>query len=72
MIKAEHYSIDGNQVCRVGVNFTNLQECPAGFGDSLKDAFLDYLKSAPRTKAMDLKEWELPWFYEYAEQLRGN
>ena len=52
------------------MNFRNLPESPAGFGDSLKDAFLDYLKRVPKTKAMDLKEWELPWFKEYAQQLK--
>jgi len=72
MNSAAHYLIDGNQVCRVGVHFRNLQESPAGFGDSLKEAFLDYLKNAPRTKAMDLKPWELPWFYEHSKKLKTS
>jgi len=29
---------DGNQWCAVFVNFTNLQECPAGFGNTCMEA----------------------------------
>jgi hypothetical protein len=30
--------VDGNQICAHHENFTNLQECPAGFGNSPEEA----------------------------------
>lgn len=34
--------MDGNQWCVHELNFTNLQECPAGFGDTVLEALADY------------------------------
>lgn len=64
------YSIDGNQVCATFDNFINLQESPAGFGDSLKKAFLALLTEIAENGTIfsineDFKEWEKPWSYEF-------
>jgi len=32
------YELDGNQWCAHHINFINLQESPAGFGDTKKQA----------------------------------
>ena len=62
------YSIDGNQVCCVGVHFKCLATCHAGFGDSLREAFMDYWTTArERPSLRDLKDWELPWANELKE-----
>ena len=53
------YSIDGNQVCAVGPDFTDLQESDAGFGDSLRLAFEDYWKQNPDLELDKLCKWEL-------------
>jgi len=59
------YFIEGNQVAAVEHDFRNLVEDGAGFGDSLKDAFLDLArKPFHKPKQIDLKSWELPWFDE--------
>ena len=63
------YSIDGNQVCVVEESFGDLQIDHAGFGDSLKDAFIDYWRTkSPHRKLMpdlrDCKEWEIDWVFE--------
>ena len=56
------YSIDGNQVCCVDVHFQSLATCHAGFGDSLKDAFINYWTTKnQKPNPDDLKSWELPW-----------
>ena len=34
-------NMDGNQVVATWDGFTNLQECVAGFGDTIKEAVLD-------------------------------
>lgn len=58
--RAVEYSIDGNQVCATYSNFRDLQLDPAGFGDSLKEAFLDLLaQEFPNREC--LKSWELEW-----------
>jgi len=64
------YSIDGNQVCARFDDFINLQESPAGFGDSLKEAFLGLLTDIADDGTIfsideDLKEWEKPWSDEF-------
>lgn len=59
---ALNYSIDGNQVCATGVHFQSLATCHAGFGDSLKDAFLDYYRTKKEKPVLrDCRDWELPW-----------
>ena len=60
-INTVKYAIDGNQVCAVFDDFSNLQESPAGFGDSLKEAFLDLMRQ-PETGVVKCKEWEKAWF----------
>jgi hypothetical protein len=42
------FFMDGNQWCAVFDNFTNLQECPAGFGDTIFEA-LDNLLDGEAT-----------------------
>ena len=60
-----NYSIDGNQVCAVKHNFQNLQISPAGFGDSLEDAFLALMKELSKRNELpelrSLQTWEAPW-----------
>ena len=59
------YSIGGNQVCCVASNFVDLQTSPAGFGDSLREAFIDYWKGiGEKPRKVDLKRWERPWVDE--------
>ena len=59
------YFIEGNQVAAVEHDFINLAESEAGFGDSLKEAFLDLArKPFHKPKQTDLKSWELEWFSE--------
>ena len=59
------YSIDGNQVCATDVHFKSLATCPAGFGDSLKEAFVDYYKSTKKLPIFrDCHSWELDWAFE--------
>jgi hypothetical protein len=63
------YSIDGNQVCCVDVHFKCLATCHAGFGNSLRDAFIDYWDNKKEHLSLrDLKEWELPWANEIRNQ----
>jgi hypothetical protein len=38
------YGIDGNQETAFREGFTNLQECPCGFGDTKELALTDLLK----------------------------
>ena len=60
-----NYSIDGNQVCCTGPGFINLQESHAGFGDSLKEAFINYWDTQTTPPELpDLKDWERPWVNE--------
>jgi len=57
-----NYSIDGNQVMCVGRHFVNIQESHAGFGDSLREAFINYWdtkKEVPLRSSLEV--WELPW-----------
>jgi hypothetical protein len=59
------YSIDGNQVCCVDVHFKCLATCHAGFGDSLREAFINYWSTTREIQSLrDLEEWELPWVKE--------
>jgi len=39
------YKMDGNMICCHGLNFTNLQECVAGFGKTNEEAKADYLNN---------------------------
>ena len=38
------YKMDGNSHCVHGAGFTNLQECNAGFGDTLFEAICEFMK----------------------------
>ncbi len=38
------YGMDGDAHCVHGDNFTNLQECNAGFGDTLFEAICEFMK----------------------------
>lgn len=42
-----HLKMDGNQWCATGPGFTNLQESPAGFGDTPEKAIADLQKATP-------------------------
>lgn len=65
------YFVDGNQVCCVSVHFKCLATCHAGFGDSLKDAFINYWLSKKEQPILrDLKEWELDWGIELHNQAK--
>lgn len=56
------YLIDGNQVCAVAHDFKCLATDFAGFGDSLKEAFINYYITSKLTpKTNDCHSWELPW-----------
>lgn len=55
------YTIDGNQVCCMRHEHSNLAVDSAGFGDSLKEAFLDLIHKAPITESDDLTDWEGTW-----------
>lgn len=60
-----NYSIDGNQVCAVEHGFRDLALDEAGFGDSLKDAFLDLArKPGYKPEVRNLKPWEYEWYDE--------
>lgn len=63
------YSIDGNQVCATKHNFIDLQTSPAGFGDSLKQAFEDLMVRLERRNELprlsDVKSWERDWLEGY-------
>ncbi len=64
---ALNYSIDGNKVCATGVHFQCLATDHAGFGDSLKEAFIDYYRTLgkrPKHFLNDCRSWELPWVDE--------
>jgi hypothetical protein len=64
---ALNYSIDGNQVCATDAHFKCLATDHAGFGDSLKEAFLDFYrtqKTRPPHFLSDCRSWELPWVDE--------
>ena len=63
------YSIDGNQVCAVTSRFQDLQKSPAGFGDSLKEAFLSLMaelhKGNDLPDCRDLQDLEPAWLLGY-------
>ena len=62
-----NYAIDGNQVCATYSHFKCLAVDKAGFGDSLKEAFIDLVKddhSSDRPGLMGLRNWEIPWMQE--------
>lgn len=56
-----HYEIDGNQVMVMAGPGLCLHDHPAGFGDSLKEAFLDYCARAGNPDISSLKPWEIVW-----------
>ena len=60
------YSIDGNQVCAVEPGFRDLALDNAGFGDSLKEAFLDFYKEKGirKPELIDCHPWEVEWIKE--------
>lgn len=68
---AEHYaervgvklSLDGNQWCATRTDFTNLQECPAGFGDT------KLLAMAELCKELGYKACKM-WGSSFGELLR--
>ena len=39
--------MDGDQICATYSDFRNLQESPAGFGDSIKNAVIDLFEYEP-------------------------
>ena len=58
------YSIDGDQVCATDIHFKCLATDHAGFGESLKEAFLDFYRNQETRPAhflQDCRPWELPW-----------
>ncbi len=56
------YSIDGNQVCCTRYDFINLQESHAGFGNSLEQAFKEFLFTLPsEVRPEVLFPWEISW-----------
>ena len=63
------YSIDGNQVCAVTCRFENLQKSPAGFGDSLREAFLALMAELERARELpdvaSVEDWEQEWLMGY-------
>jgi len=61
------YSIDGNKVCCTYENFRNLAVDPAGFGDSLKEAFLDLIRQRELRKNNVLQSWESAWYEEQSQ-----
>ena len=65
-----NYGIDGNQVYCTYPNFRDLQQDQAGFGDSLKEAFIELMKRKPVSTTNNLKSWEMKWFREYESSLR--
>jgi len=67
------YSIDGNQVCATDVQFKCLATCSAGFGDSLKEAFIDYYKNTKEVPVLrDCHPWELDWALEKHFEIRSK
>lgn len=59
------YCIEGNQVCATRNDFKDLQASNAGYGDSLRESFIDLfnnLKEKPNLN--NLREWELKWVKE--------
>ena len=67
------YSIDGNQVCATDVHFKCLATCSAGFGDSLKEAFIDYYKNTKEVPVLrDCHPWELDWALELKATEEAN
>jgi len=62
------YTIDGNQVCCMQYGRENLATDHAGFGDSLREAFLDYCNGRHvLPKANELYSWEHDWLLEAKE-----
>lgn len=55
-----NYSIDGNKVCAVLEDFKDLQESPAGFGDSIQDAFIALVLNVGIPKITPT-DWEAVW-----------
>lgn len=45
------FSKDGDKVCATFADFVNLQESPAGFGDTEEEAKADLLKNAEKAEA---------------------
>ena len=65
------YSIDGNQVCAVDAHFKCLAISPAGFGDSLKEAFVDYYRNTKNLPCLrDCHSWEIGWALKLWKQKR--
>jgi len=63
---ALYYSIDGNKVCAVGMGFQCLATCDAGFGGSLKEAFMDYYNRSHIAPVInDCRVWEMDWALEF-------
>lgn len=66
------YSIDGNQVCAVTSRFENLQKSPAGFGDSLKEAFKNLMDDLCKINDLpdfaSVKDWESEWLADYKDK----
>jgi len=60
-----NYSIDGNQVCATQPGFDCLGSSlrgHAGFGSSLKEAYLDYYRCPHQNLDLrDCRSWELEW-----------
>jgi len=60
-----NYQIDGNQVMATEHGFRNLKIDEAGFGDSLKEAFLHLArKPLHKPELRDLNSWEMDWYDE--------
>ena len=60
------YGIDGNQTYAIDCDFIDLQVSHAGFGDTKKEAFLDYHRTL-KSKSIDwseLEEFEIEWLPE--------
>lgn len=64
------YSIDGNKVCCTNNHFRNIVIDEAGFGDSLKEAFLDLINKPGYTvNKLILKSWEEKWLNEKKDKM---
>jgi len=52
---------DGNQWCAVGPDFINLQESPAGFGDTQKEAKINLMILVDMNNSLATHKYEKPF-----------
>lgn len=56
---ALNYVVDGDKIMATEHDFINLQESPAGFGDTISEAFIDFCRNGRVPEMAECATWEL-------------